>query len=60
MNYYQRYRRRRHQNNSPYARAGNRRTGRRGLAIAPGTLKLLAIGVVLFVLAAILLHIMDG
>ena len=57
MRYYRRYRRPRNQNNYPYDRDGNRQTGRRGLAIAPGTLKFLAIAIVLFVLAAILLHV---
>jgi hypothetical protein len=56
MRNYRRYRRPRNQNNYPYDRDSNRRTGRRGLTIAPGTLKFLAIAVVFFVLAAILLR----
>jgi len=56
MGYSRRSRRSRNQSDSRYDRPGNRRTGRRGLTIAPGTLKFLAIAVVLFVLAAILLR----
>ena len=58
MRYYSRYRRRdRYDREYANERAGYRRSTRRGVRIEPGTLKFIALGVVLFVLAAILLHL---